>query len=382
MNTLLIQIDNALLPENLGNDVQILDCRQISDACSIIGDALVGDLKDNNGQPLYRVLSPIGQILSNFNEYDSGSFHELLNQWFDVFIKVLINGIQDETNIFTIHCPNRFITWLNDSDNLNYNQIGYNLSKTNGNIQIEYEVFSDIVCDLLSKIKHEFDKTGPYDYIVFDDGINVKNASIIKRLKKIVLANMNFRNVSVFFKSHSYDNEKLKDNKNSQFKISQSDKGKDNSDDNRQFRYKNIQLGITSKKSLQLNRQSEYEGCEIRFNNNDILCSICVRNDEDAIDVFLSIIYGTQVITNNMNYEQISSFLIMNKGYYVYKEPEIYVSPDGVVTSFYAELRKETETYICKLEFSSSFNTFYTKRDIEDFVDSQGTLFLICVELK
>lgn len=52
--TLYIQIDNNSLPEGCGEDVEVLDCRCINDFCSLVGDSLVGDLKDENGKPFYR----------------------------------------------------------------------------------------------------------------------------------------------------------------------------------------------------------------------------------------------------------------------------------------------------------------------------------------
>ena len=52
--TLFIQIDNTTAPIEAENDYIPLDCKQINDFCSIVGDALIGDLKDSNGTPLYR----------------------------------------------------------------------------------------------------------------------------------------------------------------------------------------------------------------------------------------------------------------------------------------------------------------------------------------
>ena len=59
---LFIQINDIPAPFEVENTYISLDCRQINDFCSFVGDALVGELKDNFGTPIYRLINPMGRV--------------------------------------------------------------------------------------------------------------------------------------------------------------------------------------------------------------------------------------------------------------------------------------------------------------------------------
>ena len=129
--TLYIQIDNNSLPKGCGEDVEVLDCRCINDFCSFAGDALVGDLKDENGTPYYRLYSPIGKLLHEFKINNPESFDTLLSNWYIVLTDLLQNGINGSEEIL-LRLTDDFADWLIMHENDHYVAMGQEL-KNNGN---------------------------------------------------------------------------------------------------------------------------------------------------------------------------------------------------------------------------------------------------------
>ena len=113
MKTLYLQIDNNSLPEGCGEDVEVLDCRCISDFCSIVGDALVSDLKDENGKLFYRLINPLGRLLMDFKDIDEKAFNTITEDWFDILGNLLHNGQQEE--YLTIKFPLQYTDCLNSA---------------------------------------------------------------------------------------------------------------------------------------------------------------------------------------------------------------------------------------------------------------------------
>ena len=108
---LIIQIGNISLPQGLTIETDVVDCRCINDFCSFAGDALVGDLKDENGTPYYRLYSPIGKLLHEFRIINPESFDTLLSNWYIVLTDLLQNGINGSEEIL-LRLTDDFADWL------------------------------------------------------------------------------------------------------------------------------------------------------------------------------------------------------------------------------------------------------------------------------
>lgn len=79
--SLYVQIGSNSLPEGCSEDVDLLNCQYINDFCSFAGYALVGDLKDAQGTPLYRLINPLGKLLYDFKEHSPEAFEGILTEW-------------------------------------------------------------------------------------------------------------------------------------------------------------------------------------------------------------------------------------------------------------------------------------------------------------
>lgn len=96
--TLFIKINNASAPIEAENSYISLDCRLINDFCSFVGDALVGDLKDDNGTPIYRLINFMGYLISSFEIVDKANYDSIIAQWWDILGEILHKGLLNVTN--------------------------------------------------------------------------------------------------------------------------------------------------------------------------------------------------------------------------------------------------------------------------------------------
>ncbi len=149
--TLYIQIDNNSLPEGCGEDVEVLDCRCINDFSSMVGDALVSDLKDKKGKPLYRLINPVGQLLMDFKGVDEKAFNAIAEELYDILGNLLHKGI--ENSHFAFKLPQQYIDWLTDHENKYYNVVGSNCQSSGNIILLDLVDSKDcFISSLCSKI--------------------------------------------------------------------------------------------------------------------------------------------------------------------------------------------------------------------------------------
>ena len=183
MNTLLIQIDNTPLPKGLNEDIQILDCRQITDFCSIVGDLLVGDLKDEAGRPLYRSIAPVGKMLMDFKAVDEDTFSIILEEWYDILGGLLHKGQSNDDII--IKFPQIYIDWLRFSNNPNYGQVGRVLQNENGKIMIPTEdIVDDIIASLIYRVSQTLRQNDhKFSFVVFSNPLIRNSSFVIKRVR-------------------------------------------------------------------------------------------------------------------------------------------------------------------------------------------------------
>lgn len=181
--TLYIQMDNTSLPEGCGEDVEVLDCRCINDFCSLIGDRLVGDLKDENGRPLYRLINPVGKLLMDFKTVNEEAFNGLIAMWYDYLGELLHKG-KLESDLM-IRFPQTYIDWLLQNDNTYYNNVGKELHNKNGAIIIPSEdVIDDIMASLTYKINNFLqEKKDDISFVVFSNPLIRNSSFVVKRVK-------------------------------------------------------------------------------------------------------------------------------------------------------------------------------------------------------
>ena len=182
--TLYIQIDNNTLPEDCGEDVEVLDCRCINDFCSLVGDALVGELKDENVKPLYRLINPIGKLLMEFKAVDEKAFNYIIEDWYDILGNLLHKGKQEDG--ITIEFPQQYVDWLLNNANPYYEQVGKELQREQGKIALSEEAIDDdIVASINYKVSHVFkQKDCKYSYVVFSNDQITIESYIAKELAK------------------------------------------------------------------------------------------------------------------------------------------------------------------------------------------------------
>ena len=212
MNTLLIQIDNTIQPQELSGDVTILDGRLINDFCSLFGDAIVGDLVDGHQKPIYRSISPIASLLFDFKDQDENNFNFIINQWIDYLSMVLCKG-SDCVEDLQIKCPNQYTHWLCEHPKQSFNIVGEYIKK-NGNIAeiSSQDMVEDIVSSFLMKIESTLSSSdNQLKYIVFNNN-RIANSSFIAQKLKTQINRIQFvRFDSWFFDLHNKENKKCEE---------------------------------------------------------------------------------------------------------------------------------------------------------------------------
>lgn len=167
--TLFVQIDNTPAPIEVENSYISLDCRQINDFCSFVGDVLVGDLKDDNGTPIYRLLNSMGRLLSDFEAVEKECFNSIISQWWNMIGEMLHEGLTQCDKRFVICFPRLYVDWLINNGNEYYTEIGKNLLLNHGRVCLDaYGISEDIISALRMKINRFLnEQKDEIEYVVF-----------------------------------------------------------------------------------------------------------------------------------------------------------------------------------------------------------------------
>ena len=194
---LYIQIDNNYLPEGCGEDVEGLDCRCVNDFCSLVGDALVGDLKDESGKPLYRLINPVGKLLMDFKVVDEGSFNSIIEEWYDILGNLLHKGTPEDDIV--IKFPQQYVDWLLHNENSYYGKVGKELQKANGKITLSSkDIDDDIIASLNYKVSHVLQqKKEYYSCVVFSNELLESTSTIVTKIN-ISDGNLSFMSYSEY----------------------------------------------------------------------------------------------------------------------------------------------------------------------------------------
>lgn len=250
-NTLFVQIDNASAPIEAENSYISLDCRLINDFCSFVGDALVGDLKDDNGIPIYRLLKSMGRLLSDFEAVEKECFNSIISQWWDMIGEMLHEGLTQCDKRFLICFPRLYVDWLRNNENEYYAEIGENLLLNHGRVWLDaYGISEDIISALHLKINRFLnEQKEEIEYVVFSNKRIGNSSNIVKNLKNI------FDNYS-FLRYEQWEH----------ILIEEMPRIIENLEDYRAFWLDDLNLGVTTKEDIPQSRKDYYkyfQGCSI-----------------------------------------------------------------------------------------------------------------------
>ena len=268
--TLYIQIDDNSKPEGCGEDVEMIDGRCINDFCSLVGDALVGDLKDENGKPFYRLINPVGKLLMDFKAVDEKSFDSIIEDWYNILGSLLHKGIQEDE--IEIKFPQQYVDWLLHNDNPYYEQVGKELQKANGKITLSSEAIDDdIIASLNYKVSHALqEKKDGYSFVVFSNPIIRNSSFVVKRVRLEGIENLSYES---WYEQITKVNEDFKNRELlEKIKIES-------------FRVDDFYVGVTTKNEIEkylgkaISDSCDYKKYELRFNTNGILYCIGIHKD-------------------------------------------------------------------------------------------------------
>ena len=362
--TLFIKIDNSTAPVEAENDYIPLDCKQINDFCSFVGDALIGDLKDCNGTPLYRLINPAGRLLSDFEKVDKANYDLIIAQWLDILSEILHKGVSQTDEQFTICFQQQYTNWLLNSENDYFVEIGKSLQANDGKVSLDIEGISeDIISALHMKITRFLNKEkDEIEYIVFSNE-RIGNSSYIAKQLKTVFDSFSFLRLEQW----------------EQILREEQQKRIEDLEDVRAFWLGDLKLGVTTKDDIPQSDKTYYRGFHLEFKKEGKLSRMWTQpTDDDAVNAILSILYGETKNRMELSYNNVASYLIPRKGFYVSITPCREWSSAISEYSYHGKLRKDADVFFCEIEF-----THYGKyMDVSDFKELKHTLWEIYVELK
>lgn len=188
--TLFIQIDNTPIPKEVEQFCYLLDCRQINDFYSFAGDVLLGDMKDSDGIPYYRIISPAGNLISDFKQANEKAFQCIIKNWQNLLVQLLQDTNQSSVLFFSF--PEEYTNWLLTSNNEYINNIGDKLLSQSNIVEFSKdEILEEIVISKISKnISEELAKK-QYKFIVVSSS-DINSVSTIKRILSIECSGTHF----------------------------------------------------------------------------------------------------------------------------------------------------------------------------------------------
>lgn len=353
--TLFIQIDNTPVPIEAENDYIPLDCKQINDFCSFVGDALIGDLKDCDGTPLYRLINPAGRLLSDFEKVDKANYDLIIAQWQDILSEILHKGVSQTDEQFTICFQQQYTNWLINSENDYFVEIGKSLQANNDKVYLDADGISeDIISALRMKINSFLNKgKDEIEYIVFSNERIGNSSYAVKQLKTVF-------DFYSFMRLEQWKEILIEDFARIRTYL----------EDYRAFWIDDFKIGLTKKSEVDELLSSytyKWNKTEFEFNEDGILKKVEVYGG-DEVNLFLAILCNnTNINSSELSYSDISSFLLSHKGFV-----KLWERVDR--RGFGAVLHKDAATFLCDLQFVWDYDP--------NVLNRKDTLFRIIVELK
>lgn len=191
--TIFLRIDNTNVPSEIGNDLEIIDYRQVNIFCSLVSDVLVGDLKDDNGIPYYRLLNPVGRLIGDFEPYDRKAYDEIIAQWLNIYCDILHNGVNNYEKSVTIRFPIQYTDWLVHNENKYYNEIGKRLQVQDNTVKLDSNIIVDDIIPSLCQKVSRFQNANRIATVIFSCQSINGNSWISKQLNidGVTIVNVN-----------------------------------------------------------------------------------------------------------------------------------------------------------------------------------------------
>lgn len=275
--TLFIQIDNTPAPVEAENDYIPLECKQINDFCSFVGDALIADLKDSDGTPLFRLINPAGRLLSEFEKIDKANYDLIITQWLDILGEILHKGVTQCDEQFTIRFPQQYTDWLLSNENDYFVEIGNSLQANDCKVYLDADGISeDIVSALHMKIIRFLNgNKDDIEYIVFSNE-RIGNASyVVKQLKK------NFDSY-LFVRQEQW----------AQILQEEQLRRIYNLEDVRAFWLDDLRLGVTTKDDIPQSDNAYYKEFHLEFKKEGKLSRMWTQPMTEAVNILLPVLLG------------------------------------------------------------------------------------------
>lgn len=362
--TLFIKINNASAPIEAENSYISLDCRLINDFCSFVGDALIGDLKDDNGIPIYCLLKSMGRLLSDFEAVEKECFNSIISQWWNMIGEMLHEGLTQCDKRFVICFPRLYVDWLRNNENEYYAEIGENLLLNHGRVWLDaYGISEDIISALHMKINRFLnDKKDEIEYVVFSNKRIGNSSNIIKQLRSL------FDNYS-FLRYEQWEHILIEEK---QRKI-------ENLEDYRAFWLDDLKLGVTTKEDIPQSDKYYYKYFHLEFNKDGKLSRMWTQPFTDSVNMILAILFNEKNMNREeFSYNKMASFLILQKGFSVSTKPYRKISLSLKGYRYEATLCKDTDNFLCTIRFMYLGDYM----EVFDFEKKKGTLYEVDIKLK
>lgn len=370
--TLFIQIDNTPVPIEAENDYIPLECKQINDFSSFVGDALIGDLKDSNGTSLYRLINPAGRLLSDFEKIDKANYDLIIAQWLDILSEILHKGVSQCDEQFCIRFPQQYTDWLLCNKNDYYVEIGKFLQANGSKVYLDADGISeDIISALHMKINRFLnDKIDEIEYIVFSSE-RIGNASCVVKHMKTIIASYSFMRLEQWRLI-------LREEQQSRMV---------NLEDYRAFWLdEDLKLGATMYKEEFEKQQFSLEkyGLWVEFDKatsflNKIWQGSGYIGREKGLNWLLSVILSQKVSDyTKLSYNDICN-TVLSKGFKLQSGPETIFNSVSKNWYLHALFIKDTPEFECKILFGGNV---YTGYDLISAKKNRNTIHSISVRLK
>lgn len=369
--TLFIQIDNTPAPIEAENDYIPLDCKQINDFSSFVGDALIGDLKDCNGTPLYRLINPAGRLLSDFEKVDKANYDLIIAQWLDILSEILHKGVSQCDEQFCIRFPQQYTDWLLCNKNDYYVEIGKSLQANGSKVYLDADGISeDIISALHMKINRFLNgNKDDIEYIVFSNE-RIGNSSYSVKQLKAGLDSYSFMRLGQW----------------EQILQEERHKRIENLEDYRAFWLEDLKLGATMYKEEFEKQQLSLEkyGLWVEFDKatsflNKIWQGSGYIGREKGLNWLLSVILSQKVSDyTKLSYNDICN-TVLSKGFKLQSGPETKFNSVSKKWYLHALFIKDTPEFECKILFGGYV---YTGYDLISAKKNRNTIHSISVRLK
>lgn len=149
--TLFAKVDDTPVPSKLLRNVEVVDCREELNFCSLFSYALIGDMKDEEDMPLYKRLRPVGSLLYEFKNIDEVIYKDIISQWYTILADVL-STTHKANKEYIIYIHPKYIDWLINSENNLYSLIGEGVNNDSSLSVNSEDIYEEIVFEIWKKL--------------------------------------------------------------------------------------------------------------------------------------------------------------------------------------------------------------------------------------